>query len=90
MPRPKKVRRVCFSPRVTYYKPRGVPLRELRVVELTREEVEVLRLKNIEKLNQNECSVRMKTSQSTVQRILHSAYQKLSIAVIEGMAIKIT
>ncbi len=90
MPRPRGSRKVCFCPCVTYFKPRGVPLRELKVIELTAEETEALRLKNIEGLNQTECAKKMKTSQSTFQRILSSAYRKLSEAVIKGRAIKIT
>ncbi len=89
MPRPRGYRKVCFCPCVTYFKPQGVPLRELKVIELTAEETEALRLKNIKNLSQIECAKKMKTSQSTFQRILSSAYKKLSRAVIEGKAIKI-
>ncbi len=89
MPRPRGYRKVCFCPCVTYFKPQGVPLRELKVIELTAEETESLRLKNIKNLSQTECAEKMKTSQSTFQRILSSAYKKLSRAVIEGKAIKI-
>jgi predicted DNA-binding protein (UPF0251 family) len=89
MPRPRLQRRVCFSPLVSYFKPQGVPLRSLKIVELSIEEVEALRLKNIEQLGQVECAKKMKTSQSTFQRILSSAYKKTSEALIEGKAIKI-
>ena len=89
MPRPRLCRRVRFRPRANYFKPRGVPLRHLKVVELSREEAEALRLKNIENLDQEECARKMKTSQSTFQRILSSAYKKTSLAVIKGWAIKI-
>ncbi len=61
----------------------------LKIVELTLEEVEALRLKNIQNLSQVECAKKMHTSQSTFQRILASAYQKISTALIEGRAIKI-
>jgi len=64
-------------------------MRDLDVVELTKEEVEALRLKNINNLDQKECAKKMKTSQSTFQRILSSAYKKISIALVEGKAIKI-
>lgn len=89
MPRPRLRRRIKFDPRVTYFKPRGVSMNILEVVELTTEEVEALRLKNVEDLDQNECAKKMKTSQSTFQRILQLAYQKISEALIEGKAIKI-
>lgn len=66
-----------------------MPLRFLEVVSLSLEEVEALRLKNIEGLEQKECAKKMNTSQSTFQRILSSAYKKISIALINGKAIEI-
>ncbi len=89
MPRPRSIRRIKFNPHVTYFKPRGVPLRTLEVVELSREEVEALRLKNVTGLDQHECAKRMRTSQSTFQRILASAIHKVSYALIKGKAISI-
>jgi len=89
MVRPRLCRRIRFNPNVTYFKPQGVPMRFLKVIELTTEEVEALRLKNIKDLNQTECAKLMKTSQSTFQRILSSAYNKISEALIKGKAIKI-
>lgn len=89
MPRPRHRRRIRFSPSVRYYKPQGVQMRQLEVVELTTEEVEALRLKNIKDLDQVECAKKMNTSQSTFQRILVSAYKKITKAIVEGKAIKI-
>ncbi len=89
MPRPKSLRHITFQPNVTYFKPQGVPMRFLDVIELTHEEVECLRLKNIEGLDQDEAAKKIKTSQSTFQRILSSAYKKVSQALIKGQAIKI-
>ncbi|GAI05421.1 unnamed protein product [marine sediment metagenome] len=64
-------------------------MRHLEIVELTTEEVEALRLKNIKDLDQVDCAKQMKTSQSTFQRILSSAYKKITEALIKGKAIKI-
>ena len=89
MVRPRLCRRIRFNPNVTYFKPQGVPLRFLEVVELTTEEAEALRLRNIKDLEQKEAAKKMNTSQSTFQRILSSAYKKISKALIEGKAIKI-
>lgn len=89
MPRPKLRRKINFNPEVKYFKPQGVPMRFLEIIELSSEEVEALRLKNIEALDQNECAKKMNTSQSTFQRILSSAYRKTSEALINGKAIKI-
>ena len=89
MTRPRLCRKISFNPNVTYFKPRGIPLRDLEVIKLTLEEAETLRLKNIENLEQTECAKKMKTSQSTFQRILTSAYKKISQALIQGKAIRI-
>jgi predicted DNA-binding protein (UPF0251 family) len=89
MPRPRLCRRIKFNPNVTYFKPQGVPMRFLDVVELSSEEAEALRLKNIKDLDQTEAAKKMNTSQSTFQRILSSAYKKVAEALIEGKAIKI-
>jgi predicted DNA-binding protein (UPF0251 family) len=89
MPRPRLYRKINFNPDITYFKPQGVPMWSLDVVELTLEEVEALRLKNITGLDQTECAKKMRTSQSTFQRIITSAYNKTSDALINGKAIKI-
>lgn len=89
MPRPRLRRRICFNPDVTYFKPRGVPISTLDIVELSIEEVEALRLKNVEQFSQIECAEKMNTSQSTFQRILSSAYNKISDAIVNGKSIEI-
>ena len=89
MPRPRRRRHINFNPNITFFKPHGVPMRLLETIDLTAEEIEALRLKNLENLNQTDCAEAMKTSQSTFQRILQSAYQKISQALNEGQAIRL-
>ena len=89
MVRPRLCRRIRFNPNITYFKPQGVPMRYLEIIELTTEEVEALRLRNIKDLEQEEAAKKMNTSQSTFQRILSSAYKKITEALIEGKDIKI-
>ena len=89
MPRPKIIRCVNFEPEVTYFKPRGVPLSSLEEIDLTIDELETIRLKNYKGLEQTECAKKMKVSQSTFQRILCLANQKIADALINGKAIKI-
>lgn len=89
MTRPRLCRRIRFNPRITYFKPQGVPMRFLEAIDLTAEELEALRLKNIEGLEQTEAANKMDTSQSTFQRILSSANKKVSDALINGKAIRI-
>lgn len=64
-------------------------MRYLEMIELTTEEAEALRLRNMKDLEQEEAAKKMNTSQSTFQRILSSAYKKITEAIIEGKAIKI-
>ncbi len=89
MARPRRKKRIKFDPEVTYFKPQGVPMRLLEEISLTDEEIEALRLKNRKGLTQTEAAEKMNTSQSTFQRVLASAYKKITEALIEGKAIKI-
>jgi len=89
MVRPIKPRRVFFDPKVTYFKPRAVPLSMLEEVGLSIDELEALRLCDYKNLEQTEAAKKMKISQSTLQRILTSTRKKLAQALIEGKAIKI-
>ncbi len=89
MPRPRLCRKIKFNPQITYFKPQGVPLRNLTIVELTTEEMEAYRLRHLKNLDQKEAAQKMHTSQSTYQRILVSAYRKTADALINGKAIKI-
>jgi predicted DNA-binding protein (UPF0251 family) len=89
MPRPRLCRRVDFDPSVTYFKPQGIPMRNLEVIELTSEEMEAYRLRHINDLEQKEAAKKMDTSQSTYQRILYSAYKKIADALVNGKAIKL-
>lgn len=89
MTRPKKPRKVVFDPNVTYFKPRAVPLAELKEIELKRDELEAIRLCCLEGLNQEQAAEEMDISQSTLQRIVTSAHKKIAEALIKGKAIKI-
>ncbi len=62
----------------------------LEIVNLDIEELEALRLRNIKNLDQTKCAKMMDTSQSTFQRILESAYKKMTDALVNGKAIEIT
>ena len=89
MGRPCLKRRVNFNPQVRFFKPQGIPMSGLEVVELKKEELEAVRLKYVKDLDQKECSMRMNTSPATLQRILASANRKIALALVTGKAIKI-
>jgi len=57
--------------------------------EISIEELEALRLKDIEGLEQEECASRMNISRPTFQRVLASARYKTGDALLHGKAIKI-
>lgn len=89
MPRPKKKRRLRFLPQITYFKPLGLPMKNLKEVTLKADEMEAIKLKNYDDLQQIEAAEKMNISQPTFARILRGAYKKISEALVEGHAIKI-
>ncbi|MBN1368865.1 MAG: DUF134 domain-containing protein [Dehalococcoidaceae bacterium] len=89
MPRPHKCRHIGFMPDVTYFKPQGIPMRFLEEVSLSFEEIEAVRLKDMEGLEQEQAAVRMQISRPTFQRILASARNKIATAILNGNAIRI-
>jgi len=89
MPRPRLCRKIEFNPEITYFKPQGIPMRNLEIVELTTEELEAYRLRHISDLDQQAAAEKMNTSTSTYQRILNSVNKKIADALINGKAIKI-
>jgi predicted DNA-binding protein (UPF0251 family) len=82
-------RRVDSLPRVSYFKPAGVPLSTLEEIRLSVEEAEAIRLKDIEGLEQDGCAQKMSVSRSTFARILLAARRKMADALLNGKAIRI-
>lgn len=89
MTRPRKYCRICFCPEFDCFTPEGKSQADLEVIEVTPEEAEALRLKNIKDLDQTQAAEQMGISQSTFQRILSSAYKKTTEALMYGKALKI-
>lgn len=89
MPRPKRCRRVCCAPGLTYFKPAGIRLVDLEETVLTIDEFEAMRLKDLEGLEQETAAGRMAVSQPTFHRILSSARAKIADAIVNGKAIRI-
>lgn len=89
MGRPPKCRRVEFLPQYTFFKPAGIPLWNLEEVSLAVEEVEALRLKDMEGLEQEKCAERMGISRPTFQRVLTASRHKVTRALVEGKAIRV-
>jgi len=87
--RPKRKRMIRFNPEITYFKPAGVPMRELSEENLALDEVEAIRLYDLEDLNQEEAAEKMHISRITFLRILHSAHKKVAKSLIFGKAISL-
>ena len=82
-------RRVNFIPQITYFKPTAVPLARLQEICLSVEEAEAIRLKDLDRLEQEKCAQRMNISRTTFGRVLCSARQKMADALLNGKAIRI-
>ncbi len=89
MARPVKLRCVSWWPRISFFKPVGVPLNILEKVNLSIEEMEAIRLKDVEGLEQEECARRMRISRATFHRVLGMGREKIADALIYGKAIQI-
>jgi len=89
MPRRKCERRITFSARVTYFKPAGIPLRDLEEVVLAPDEVEAIRLANLEGMYQEEAATEMGISRQTFGRIITSANKKIAEGLVKGKALRI-
>jgi predicted DNA-binding protein (UPF0251 family) len=89
MTRPRIKRHLQFNPNVDYFKPRGIPLRELEEVELFPDEIEAIKLYLVDGLDQTKSAEKMGISQPTFARTIDSAYKKVAEALIKGKAIKI-
>jgi uncharacterized protein len=89
MPRPRKRRRLGRSFHPGIYKPAGIPLDDLSQVIVLPEELEALRLADLEGLSQAEGADRMAISRSTFQRILEHAHRQVSLALVNRQALHI-
>ncbi len=89
MPRPVKQRIVCFEPKINLFKPAGIPKGQLEENIVSIEELEAVRLKDLEGLEQEDCAVRMGVSRGTFQRVLSSAREKITDALVHGKALRV-
>jgi len=64
-------------------------MHNLEEIVLSKEEMEAVKLKDFDGLEQTEAAEKMNTSQSTFQRILSSARIKIAEAIVKGKALRI-
>jgi predicted DNA-binding protein (UPF0251 family) len=89
MPRRPCPRRVAAPPRCSFFKPAGIPLNRLEEVELSVDELEALRLADLEGLYQDAAAVRMEVSRPTFARIVEASRRKVAQALVHGRALRI-
>ena len=90
MPRPKKCRRIAYVPEHRQYGPKDQGSGPIDIINLQLDEVEAIRLKDIEKLDQAEGAEKMGVSRQTFQNILESARNKIARSIVEGAEIRIS
>ncbi|HBL84518.1 MAG: hypothetical protein A2Y17_01080 [Clostridiales bacterium GWF2_38_85] len=89
MARPTKWRKIDYIPTVPFFIPSDREVPEIPTNVLLLEELEAIRLKDLEGLEQEECAQRMKVSRPTFQRILLVAREKVADSLINGKIIHI-
>ena len=89
MPRPCKHRCIHLDPNYIYFKPQGIPMKELAEIFLALEEAQALHLADVEELNATQAAQRMGISRHTFGRILRKARRTLSTALLNGRALRI-
>ena len=89
MPRPCCLRHIGFRPNAGFFKPAGIPACTLEQVTLTLDEVEALRLADLEGLYQEQAAEQMKISRPTFSRIIEEARRKVADALVHGKALRL-
>ena len=89
MGRPHRRRRIGHHPSTTFFKPAGIPAKELRTTLILLDELEAMRLVDGEELKQTEAADRMGISQSTIARLLSSGRKKTALALAHGEALQL-
>ena len=84
MARPVKFRRVCTLPRNKRFGPLDLAVDEKKIITMTVDEYETIRLIDLENYNQEECARQMNIARSTVQGIYIEARKKLAESLVNG------
>lgn len=87
MGRPKLPRKTCCHPACTCYRPEGGKVRNQDSLVLEKDELEAVSLYDVDNLDQKAAARKMRVSQPTFARILKSAHQKVSRALVKGKRI---
>ena len=88
MPRPRKCRKVCKLPSNNVFQPIN-NLEDNKVIIMSVDEYETIRLIDLENFSQEECSFYMKIARTTVQQIYVSARKKIAATLVNGCTLRI-
>ena len=89
MSRPRRFRRINNKPNTIYFKPAGIPIKQLQENKISLVELEAIRLKDCLELDQKDCAEKMNISQPTFHRLIIEARKKVADALVNGKAIKL-
>lgn len=89
MPRPEKRRKTRCNPAAYYFKPTGIPIDQLEEIALSIDELESIRLADLNGFFQEDAAAKMDISRATFGRIIMRAHKKIAEAIINGKAIRI-
>ena len=89
MVRPRKCKMVNFEHQLRHFKPGDLKEGCFEELTLTVDELESMRLSFLENLSQNEAADCMDIHQSTFQRTLRRALEKVTEAFVYGKSVKI-
>jgi len=89
VPRPSSCRLVSGTPGAVFFKPAGIPTRELTEIVMSLDEFEAIRLADQEGLYQEDAARRMGVSRTTFGRILESAHRKVAEVLAGGRCLRL-
>jgi len=69
------------------FKPKAIPMSQLAVINIGHDELEAVKLVDVEHLRQVDAAEKMGISPATIQRIIETTREKIVKALIEGHAI---
>ncbi len=84
MPRPRKWRKVCCLPENSRFGPLDALPDAEKMVQMTVDEYETIRLIDLEGFTQEECAAQMRIARTTVQGIYNDARKKLADSLVNG------
>ena len=71
------------------FKPSGIPLPQVEIVDVALDELEAMRLCDFEGYDQTQAAEEMGVSRGTIQRLVYSGRRKLIDVVVHGKALAV-